>query len=134
MLDISKTVAQRGTCPRSRVGCVIEIDGRILTMGYNGSLPGDPHCDEEGCLMNEGHCIRTLHAEANAICWAAKMGISIEGANLYVTGWKDGGSCHRCSNLAWAAGIVNIVTEDENGYSSIRTRQQSGNRVPTVRA
>lgn len=109
MLSISALLGQRGTCPRARVGCVIERDGRILSTGYNGSLPGEPHCDDIGCLMVDGHCKRTNHAEANAIAFAARHGISIVGANLYTTGWS-GGSCPNCTNLAKAAGISEIIT------------------------
>lgn len=110
MLNIAGMLGQRGTCPRARVGCVIEKDGRILSTGYNGSLSGEVHCDDVGCEMVDGHCIRTIHAEANAICFAARHGISLEGAVLYVTGWHSG-CCHRCEKLARAAGISEIITK-----------------------
>ena len=110
MLTISRALGQRGTCPRARVGCVIEKDGRILSTGYNGSLSGEPHCDDIGCLMVDGHCKRTNHAEANAIAFAARHGIILDGAVLYTTGWA-GGSCPTCTKLAKAAGIVEVVTE-----------------------
>src|SRR5690348_17307641 len=93
MLGVAKLFGQRGTCPRARVGCVIEKDGRTLSTGYNGSPPKEPHCDDVGCQMEDGHCIRTTHAEANAIAFAARYGIKLEGATLYVTGW-EGGICH----------------------------------------
>jgi dCMP deaminase len=110
MLSISRLLGQRGTCPRARVGCVIERDGRILSTGYNGSLPAHPHCDDIGCEMINNHCVRTIHAEANAICFAARYGISLIDAILYTTGWA-GGSCPNCTRLAFAAGIKEIVTE-----------------------
>lgn len=113
-LGVCKLLGRRGTCPRARVGCVIELDGRILSTGYNGSLSGEVHCDDAGCEMVDGHCVRTIHAEANALMFAARHGISVKGATLYVTGWV-GGCCHRCTKLARAAGIVNIVTEDYTG-------------------
>lgn len=81
--------------------------------------------------MFEGHCIRTVHAEANAICWAAKKGIALEGATLYVVGW-EGGSCHRCAKLAWATGIIKIVTEEKNGNISIRTKLPEDSGIPTI--
>lgn len=115
MLSISKLLGQRGTCPRARVGCVIELNGRILSTGYNGSLPGEVHCDEVGCYMVDGHCKRTNHAEANAISFAARNGIRIEGATLYTTGWA-GGSCPTCTKLAAAAGIVEIIWEEKGGF------------------
>jgi len=109
MLEICDTLGKRGTCPRARVGCVIAKDARILSTGYNGSLTGDPHCDDVGCLMENGHCVRTNHAEANAIAFASRNGVSVDGANLYVTGWHSG-SCPVCTRLAKAAGIKEIIT------------------------
>jgi len=114
MLRVSRTMGERGTCPRARVGCVIERDGRILSTGYNGSLPGEVHCDDVGCKMENGHCVRTIHAEANAICFAARCGIALQGATLYTTGWHSG-SCPRCVLLAMAAGIKCIMIEGEDG-------------------
>ena len=110
MLAISRQVGQRGTCPRARVGCVIERDGRILAIGYNGSPPGMSHCDDVGCLMVNGHCTRTTHAEANAVAWSARVGAKLDGATLYTTGWSKG-CCDTCQKLALSAGIVEIVTE-----------------------
>ena len=65
-MNIASEVARRATCPRKHVGAVVVRDRRLLSTGYNGSLRGLPHCDEVGCLMEEGHCIATVHAEANA--------------------------------------------------------------------
>lgn len=110
MFGISRLLGMRGTCPRARVGCVIELDGRILSTGYNGSLSGEDHCDDVGCLMVDGHCVRTNHAEANAIAFAAKHGIRLDGATLYTTGWHSG-SCSTCTKLAKAAGIKQVITE-----------------------
>ena len=105
-----KLVAQRGTCLRAKVGCIIEIDGRIVATGYNGSLPGESHCTDPGvgCLIIDGHCKRTIHAEANALCWAARRGSAVEGARMWTYGWK-GGICPECRKLARAAGVVDIV-------------------------
>lgn len=68
-LDIANTVAKRSTCPRKSVGAVI-VDPlylRIVSMGFNGSVPNTPHCTDAGCLIHEGRCIRTIHAELNAL-------------------------------------------------------------------
>ena len=111
MLSIARIVSFRATCQRAKVGAVIAKDGRIISTGYNGSPPGEIHCDEAGCEIEDGHCIRTIHAEANAIAWAARNGISTEGATLYVTGWAKG-ICHRCQKLAKSAGIVRFVTDE----------------------
>lgn len=65
-LDIADMVATRATCPRLHVGAVLVVNNRILSTGYNGSLPGAPHCEDVGCDISDGHCVRTTHAEANA--------------------------------------------------------------------
>ena len=84
-MNIAHEVAKRSTCERAQVGAVIVRDKRILTTGYNGSPRGLPHCTKVGCLMYNGHCVRTLHAEQNAIIQAALHGVITEGATIYVT-------------------------------------------------
>src|SRR6187397_656487 len=84
-MNIAREVATRSTCDRKFVGAVVVRDRSILATGYNGSIRGLPHCDEEGHLMEEGHCVRTVHAEANAIVQAARNGMRIEGGSIYVT-------------------------------------------------
>ena len=79
-MDIAFTVAQRSTCDRAHVGAVLVRDRRMLTTGYNGAPAGLPHCDDVGHLMVDGHCVRTLHAEQNAIIQAALHGVSTESA------------------------------------------------------
>src|SRR5262249_5404100 len=64
-MNIAREVATRSTCDRKHVGAVLVRDKSILATGYNGSIRGLPHCDEVGCLMEDGHCVRTVHAEAN---------------------------------------------------------------------
>ena|SRR5438128_343895 len=105
-LAICKEVAKRGTCLRAQVGCLIVKDNRIISTGWNGSPPGKPHCFDVGCIIENGHCIRTIHAETNAIGFAARYGISTEGADLLTTGWP---LCLTCEKLAISAGIRNIV-------------------------
>lgn len=82
-MKIAYAVSERSTCDRAFVGCVREK--RILTTGFNGSPAGQEHCDEIGHLMVEGHCVRTIHAETNAIIQAALHGVSTKGATCYVT-------------------------------------------------
>ncbi|MBP1621531.1 MAG: dCMP deaminase, partial [Acidobacteria bacterium] len=84
-MNLAVQAATRSTCPRKEVGAVIVRDKGILATGYNGSLRGLPHCTEVGCLIENGHCVRTVHAEANAILQAAKHGVRIEDADIYVT-------------------------------------------------
>ncbi|HEY4158364.1 MAG TPA: dCMP deaminase family protein, partial [Polyangiaceae bacterium] len=84
-MAIARVVATRSTCDRKHVGAVIVRDKMILTTGYNGSIRGLPHCDDEGHMMEDGHCVRTVHAEANAIVQAARNGVRLDRADIYVT-------------------------------------------------
>ena len=84
-MNIAQVAATRSTCNRKHVGAVIVRDKSILSTGYNGSIPGMPHCTEVGCDIENGHCIATVHAEANAIIQAAKHGVCIDKADIYVT-------------------------------------------------
>ena len=104
-MNIAREVATRSTCDRKHVGSVIVRDKSILATGYNGSVRGLPHCDDDGHLMEDGHCIRTVHAEANAIVQAARNGMRIDGASIYVTA----SPCWGCFRLIANAGLVRIV-------------------------
>lgn len=104
-LQIAFTVAQRSTCDRAHVGCVLVRDRRILATGYNGAPAGLPHCDDVGHLMVDGHCVRTLHAEQNALIQAALHGVSTEGATAYVTHQP----CLTCAKMLINAGIRRVV-------------------------
>lgn len=108
-MNIALEVAKRSTCERAQVGAVIVRDKRILTTGYNGSPRGLPHCSEVGCLMDNGHCVRTLHAEQNAIIQAALHGVITEGAIIYVTHQP----CFICAKTIINAGISEIVYDKE---------------------
>ncbi len=103
-MNIAKEVSSRSTCPRKHVGAVIVRDRRILSTGYNGSLRGLAHCDDVGCLMEDSHCIATVHAEANAILQAAMNGVRIEGGEIYTTA----SPCWGCFKLIANAGIQAI--------------------------
>src|SRR5712664_4875278 len=78
-MGIAHQAATRSTCPRKHVGAVIVRDRTVLSTGYNGSIRGLPHCDEIGCVIEDGHCITTVHAEANAILQSAKNGVGVDG-------------------------------------------------------
>ncbi len=104
-LDIATQVATRGTCDRKRVGAVIVRNKTILTTGYNGSIRGTDHCDDAGHQMEDGHCVRTVHAEANSIIQAAKNGISIDKSSIYVTC----SPCWICFKMIVNAGIERIA-------------------------
>ena len=115
-LEVMHALAKRATCDRGRTACLIVKDNQIVVSGYVGSPPGLPHCDEVGHLMKTvthedgtqtSHCMRTLHAEQNAICQAAKRGVSIEGATLYC----KLSPCPTCSKLLIACGIKRVVAD-----------------------
>ena len=107
-MNIAKEVSTRSTCDRKHVGAVIVRDKTLLSTGYNGSIKGLPHCNEAGCEMVDGHCIRTSHAEANAIVQAAKNGVKIDGSEIYVTA----SPCYNCFKLIANSGI-NIIFYNE---------------------
>ena len=117
-LEISRTVATRATCDRGRSGCVIVRDKQILVTGYVGSPTGLAHCDDVGHQMKQvvhedghvsQHCVRTVHAEQNAITQAAKLGISINGATLYCKMTP----CRTCAMLIINCGIVRVFCEQK---------------------
>ncbi|MCS7221771.1 MAG: cytidine/deoxycytidylate deaminase family protein [Anaerolineae bacterium] len=104
-MGIAFQVAKRSTCDRAHVGAIIVKERRILTTGYNGAPAGLPHCDDVGHLMINGHCVRTLHAEQNAIIQAALHGVSVQGGTIYVTHQP----CLTCAKMIINAGIVRVV-------------------------
>ncbi len=97
-------LASRSTCKRLSVGAVLVRDKRIIAGGYNGSVSGDDHCIDEGCYLRDGHCVRTIHAEMNAILQCARFGMSTDGASLYVTDFP----CLQCTKSLLQAGIKEI--------------------------
>ena len=103
-MNIAKQVASRSTCDRKHVGAVIVRDRTILSTGYNGSIRGMPHCDEAGHLMENDHCVATIHAEINAVLQAAKNGVRIENGEVYITA----SPCWSCFKMIANAGIKKI--------------------------
>lgn len=115
-MEVADAIAKRATCDRGRSGCVIARDRQILVTGYVGSPPGLPHCDEAGHLFKKTvhedgstteHCVRTVHAEQNAICQAARSGIALDGATLYCRMTP----CRQCAMLIISCGIKRVVCE-----------------------
>ena len=100
-----QVVASRSTCPRKFVGAVIVRERTILSTGYNGSIRGMPHCTEVGHMMENDHCVATIHAESNAILQAAKNGVMIDGGTIYVTA----SPCWNCFKQIANAGMRRIV-------------------------
>lgn len=170
-IEMARLVSTRGTCDRAKVGSVIVKDKRVLATGYNGSLPGQPHCDdgkppryiciacdyycecqkdyEKGVVsvcpncgmkleyyprtdhdMEEGHCVRVIHSEANAIAQAAKLGHSVDGASIYCTHLP----CWNCYKLLVSAGIKEIVyAESYRPDKRLANTKQEGFPGPTIR-
>ncbi len=115
-LKLADTVASRATCDRGRSGCVIVKDKQILVTGYVGSPRGLAHCDDVGHLMKKvihedgsvtQHCVRTVHAEQNAITQAARRGIALDGSTLYCRMTP----CRTCAMLIINCGIERVVCE-----------------------
>jgi dCMP deaminase len=104
-MAIARVVASRSTCDRKHVGAVIARDKMILATGYNGSIRGLAHCDDVGHMMEDGHCVRTVHAEANAIVQAARNGVRLDAGEIYVTA----SPCFGCYKLIANAGLRRIV-------------------------
>ena len=106
-LAIAEVVSRRSTCSRAHVGAVIvSPDNRILATGYNGSPPGESHCGDAGCLVVDNHCQRTLHAEVNAIAFAARAGVGLQDGRLYI--WSSRGDvapCRECEKVRKATGL-----------------------------
>lgn len=126
-IKILEMVGSRGTCDRGRSGCVITKDRRIISTGYVGSPIGISHCDEVGHEMHtvtheDGHqtrhCIRTTHAEQNAICQAARVGVALEGATLYCKMTP----CYTCAKMIINAGITRVVAEQDY-HASARSKE-----------
>ncbi len=126
-MSIAELVGSRGTCARGRSGCVIVRDKRILVTGYVGSPAGLPHCDDVGHEMNRvlnedgtesEHCVRTAHAEQNAVAQAAKIGISIDGSVLYCHMVP----CYICAKILINSGVKKVVALKDY-HRSKRTKE-----------
>ena len=104
-LEIASLVAERATCPRRHVGCVLVREKHLIATGYNGSVQGQPHCTEVGCLVDAtGSCRRTIHAEKNALLQAAAQGIAVAGSTAYITDTP----CRDCAMALVQAGVIAV--------------------------
>jgi dCMP deaminase len=122
-MGMANYVGSRATCDRGRSGCVIVKDKRVISTGYVGAPAGLPHCDDVGHEMHtvinddghkSEHCIRTTHAEQNAIVQAARFGIALDGATIYCKMVL----CYVCAKLSISAGIKRVVAEYDYQVSS----------------
>ncbi|ASK63133.1 ComE operon protein 2 [Virgibacillus phasianinus] len=126
----SHLLALRSTCERLTVGATIVREKRIIAGGYNGSVSGDSHCIDEGCYVIDGHCVRTVHAEANAILQCAKFGVPTEGAEMYVTHFP----CLQCCKTIIQSGIKTLyyAADYRNDPYAIELFKQSGVHIKKV--
>lgn len=116
LFTVAEAWALRSTCLRGSAGCVITTpSGGVLSQGYNGAPRGLPHCTEAGCLIENDHCIRTVHAEMNAIIWAANQGIALDGGVLYSTVRP----CIRCAVAVVQAGISCVYYDQPYGSDDV---------------
>ncbi len=128
-IELAQTVATRGTCDRAYVGCVIvNKDNRIVSTGYNGSIAGNPHCDEVGHVMRGGHCIATMHAEMNALLYCAKEGIAVKGCTAYVTHFP----CLNCTKALIQAGISAIYYHQGYRMDEYAIELLERNNIPYI--
>ena len=120
----------RSTCTRLEVGATLVKDRRIIAGGYNGAVSGDNHCIDQGCYVVDGHCIRTIHAEMNALLQCAKLGISTDGAEIYVTHFP----CLHCTKAILQAGIKKIyyLHDYHNDSYAIELIQKLGVAIQQV--
>lgn len=128
-LQIAELFGQRSTCPRAQVGAVAVQNGRIVATGYNGAPAGMPHCTDVGCKLtkeilsfdgqgnipiDQEHCIRAVHAESNLIAWAAREGIKLLGADIYLTHTP----CYTCSKLLVNCGVKSVTHARTYGHDT----------------
>ncbi|MDY0396739.1 ComE operon protein 2 [Virgibacillus halophilus] len=120
----SHLLALRSTCTRLMVGATIVREKRIIAGGYNGSVSGSVHCIDEGCYVIDGHCVRTVHAEANALLQCAKFGVPTKNADIYVTHFP----CLQCCKQIIQAGIKNVYYADDyhNNEYAIQLYKEAG--------
>lgn len=127
-LKLAMLASERSTCPRMHVGCVLVKDKFVLATGYNGSLPGLPHCDDVGCLIVDNHCVRTNHAEINALTQAATHGVNLKGSTAYITNM----SCTTCAKALIASGIKRVVVFSDY-HDTLATKFYSESGVEIVK-
>lgn len=126
----SVLLSLRSTCSRLEVGATIVRDKRIIAGGYNGSVSGDSHCIDEGCYVVDNHCVRTIHAEMNAILQCAKFGVPTEGSEIYVTHFP----CLPCAKMILQAGISKIyyLNDYRNNEYALELIKQAGVELEQV--
>ncbi|GMG97525.1 deoxycytidylate deaminase [Tepidimicrobium xylanilyticum] len=126
-MEIAEMVATRSTCDRAEVGClIVNDDNRIVSTGYNGSISGNPHCNDVGHTMRDDHCIATIHAEMNALIYCAKEGISVKDCRVYVTHFP----CLNCTKALIQAGIKKIYYKHSYRMDDYAIELLNKNNIP----
>lgn len=129
-MEITELVASRSTCDRAWVGCVlVNSSNRIVSTGYNGSVSGNPHCDDVGHTMRDGHCIATIHAEMNALLYCAKEGIPVKNCTAYVTHFP----CLNCTKALIQAGINKIYFKNDYRVDDYAIVLLERNNIPYIK-
>ncbi len=127
----AKLAALRGTCTRLAVGAVLVRDKRMIASGYNGSVDDSSHCLDEGCLIENNHCVRTVHAEMNALLQCARFGIPTDQTTLYTTHFP----CLNCTKHLIQAGIKEIIYEEDyrNDDTALRLLKEANISIKQVK-
>ena len=118
-MSVAELFGRRSSCPRAEVGAIAVLEGRIIASGYVGASHGQPHCTQVGCDMENGHCVRSVHAEANLVAWAARVGTSLLGTTV----WCTHAPCKNCAKLFSNTGIRALVWKNlytPNGIGLLR--------------
>jgi len=127
-LKMAELMALRGTCKRAKVGCVIAVDNRVVVVSYNGALPNHEHCTDTIC-NSSAPCLNSVHAEANAIYFAAKKGIPLEGGTIYVTH----SPCNKCAEAIIQAGIKKVIFGTVYRDTNFATFESSGVEIEQLK-
>lgn len=117
-MAMAELIARRSTCPRAAVGCTIVRNNRVVSTGYNGAPSGDSHCFESGCILEDNHCVRVIHAEQNALLFASPR--QLKGSTAYVTHEP----CVRCRAMLHQMGVEEVYYAES--LASWRARNNKG--------
>lgn len=126
LMHVAAHFGERSTCPRAQVGAVAAREGRIVATGYVGAPAGEPHCTEVGCDIENEVCVRTVHAEANLVAFAAAAGVALRGCVVYSTH----SPCYSCAKLLINAGVRGVYYTSE--YHDLRGIDLLGRNGITV--
>lgn len=129
-IEMAVLASERATCERLKVGAILVKNKRVIATGYNGSPSNSPHCIDVGCKIVDNHCVRTIHAEQNALFQCARYGVSSEGATIYCTHFP----CLLCTKSIIQAGISEVVylNDYKNDEYAIKLLQEAGIKIRKV--